>query len=371
MLEQTNIDAGWMGLFEPGEDSLSLVANRGLSETTIGELIAAGIHRPDRRRAIRSGEPTVMTVALSESDLGHGDSDRRVPSTLVGAPIRARGDLLGALGGLFCRESGVSTQDIQLLVAIGNQIGVAVENVRLLEEASEIEVFRELDRLRSELVATASHELRTPLGLVRIFATALLMEEAALDLETQRKFLVAIADETDKLENIIDNLLDLSRMESGHLLLTRRPTDIVQLVKAALASMEPELDGHRLVADLPSGSMVAKVDPGRVEQVLRNLLSNAVKYSPDGGTITVRGRSTPEQVRISVRDQGIGIPPEECDRIFERFYRVENDVTRRTRGAGLGLSICKWIVEAHDGQIRVQSEPGRGSEFRVDLPIES
>jgi len=113
---------------------------------------------------------------------------------------------------------------------------------------------------------------------------------------------------------------------------------------------------------------MAVVDPVRIEQVLRNLLNNAVKYSAQGSEIMVRGWRTGEAIAISVADRGFGIPAEELERIFERFYRVDNDLTRRTRGAGLGLSICKWIVEAHGGSIQVFSKPGDGSEFRVTLP---
>jgi signal transduction histidine kinase len=116
------------------------------------------------------------------------------------------------------------------------------------------------------------------------------------------------------------------------------------------------------------GPLVALADAKRIEQVLRNLLSNAIKYSPHGGTITVQGQSGANGVSIWVRDQGIGIPEEEQSRIFERFYRVDNDTTRRTRGAGLGLSICKWIMEAHGGQILVQSVVGQGSAFGLVVP---
>jgi K+-sensing histidine kinase KdpD len=367
VLELTRTDAAWAGLFGPEADSLSMAVNRGLSEATRRELEVAGLHRPENQAQIRSGEPMVMTALLPGPSTGDRDSANRLLATVVGVPIRARENVIGVLGSLFYQTSEVDVQDVQLLVAIGHQLGVAIENVRLLEEASEIEVLRDLDRMRSELIATASHELRTPLGLIRIFATALLMDEVTFDPGTHHQFLVGIADESEKLESILDNLLDLSRMESGRLLLDKRPVDLRGLVRDVMVGMNPELAGRQVV-DLGDEPLSGEVDAGRIEQVLRNLLSNAVKYSPEGGAITVRACQAGDRISISVIDQGIGIPLEEQSRIFERFYRVDNDVTRRTRGAGLGLSICRWIVEAHDGSIWVQSEPGHGSEFRILLP---
>jgi signal transduction histidine kinase len=230
-----------------------------------------------------------------------------------------------------------------------------------------MEVLRELDRLRSELIANVSHELRTPLGLIRMLSTALMMEEVTFDAETHRQFLTGIEEETNRLEGIVDNLLDLSRMESGRLQLERRSTDLAKLARDAALAMEPELTGHHMVYDLPDEPLVAMVDVKRLEQVLRNLLSNAFKYSPTGGTITVRAFKHAEEITMCVQDEGIGIPMDEQARIFERFYRVDNQVTRTTSGAGLGLSICRWIVEAHGGRIQVQSAPGEGSRFCIVL----
>jgi signal transduction histidine kinase len=229
-------------------------------------------------------------------------------------------------------------------------------------------VLRELDRLRSELIANVSHELRTPLGLIRMLSTALLMEEVTFDAETYRQFLNGIEEETDRLEGIVDNLLDLSRMESGRLQLDRHSTDLAKLARDTATAMEIELVGHRLAYDLPDVPPVALVDAKRLEQVLRNLLSNACKYSPASSEIVVRVSQQADEIAICVQDKGIGIPPDELDRIFERFYRADNEVTRRTPGAGLGLSICKWIAEAHGGRIEVQSAPGKGSRFCVILP---
>ena len=224
--------------------------------------------------------------------------------------------------------------------------------------------------MRSALIANVSHELRTPLGLIRVLAGALLMTDIDFDTETQQKFLRSIEEETHNLEVIVDNLLDLGRMESGRLQLDREPTDLVQLVHKVTTSMAPQMKRHRFEYDFPVDSLIATVDAERVEQMLRNLVSNAIKYSPEGGAIAVCAYRDGAEALVSVSDEGIGIPVEEQDRIFERFYRVDNEVTRTTRGAGLGLSICRWIANAHGGRIWLQSTPGAGSTFSAVFPIE-
>ena len=194
------------------------------------------------------------------------------------------------------------------------------------------------------------------------------MELAA---ETRREFLLDIDDETDKLEQIVDNLLDLSRIGAGRLKLDKHPTDLGQLAQRAMDAMQVHLQGHRFLYDFPDQPMIASVDPTRIEQVLRNLLSNAIKYSPNGGEIGVHGRWDAKQlILIWVSDEGIGIPAAEQKRIFERFYRVESEVTERVRGAGLGLAVCKSLVEAHNGHIWAESTPGLGSTFYLTLPVD-
>jgi len=195
------------------------------------------------------------------------------------------------------------------------------------------------------------------------------MDDAEFDRETQLKFLYSITDETTKLERIVEHLLDLGRIESGRLHLERQPTELGQLIRNTISSMEALSDRHRLVSELNPASLLASVDAKRIEQVLRNLLDNAIKYSPDGGKITVQAHQDDQQIYLAVSDEGIGIPADEWDRVFARFHRVENELTRRMRGAGLGLAVCKGIVEAHGGRIWVESQPGAGSTFCLVLPV--
>jgi K+-sensing histidine kinase KdpD len=272
------------------------------------------------------------------------------------------------LGILYQSEHALNVQEIQIVSLIGRQIGVVIENVRLAQEAAEIEILRELDRLRSELIANVSHELRTPLGLIKIFCTTLLRQDADFGREIQQEFLRDIADETGKLEIIVDNLLDLSRMEHGRLRLEKRPAEMGKLALRVIESMQVQTIAHRFKHDFPSEPLIAAIDSEQIEQVLRNLLSNAVKYSPGGGTITIQGHKRKNELVLSVSDQGIGIPHDALEKVFERFYRVDNDTTQRVRGAGLGLSVSRGIVQAHGGSIWVESVPGEGSTFSFSLP---
>jgi signal transduction histidine kinase len=238
----------------------------------------------------------------------------------------------------------------------------------LLKEASEIQLLRELDRLRSDLVANVSHELRTPLGLIKIFCTTLMRQDIDLDRATQLEFLQDIGQETDRLEEIVTNLLDVSHLESGRLRLEKAPTDLTTLLADVVKEMSGQSARHHLRCSL-SRPLIVSVDRRRLMQVLRNLLSNAIKYSPSGGEVAVHARQEQAQAVISIVDQGIGIPEPEQRAIFERFYRADNETTRSVSGVGLGLSVCQGIVEAHGGRIWVESEPGQGSTFSFTLPV--
>jgi signal transduction histidine kinase len=225
-----------------------------------------------------------------------------------------------------------------------------------------------MDRLRSEFIANVSHEIRTPLGLIKIFAATLLREDVELDVETYSDFLRNIDEEADKLTEIVDNLLDISRIEAGKMQLQRQTVDMVQMADKVAAAMLSQATKHKITVDFPEKPVLVIVDITRIEQVLRNLLSNAIKFSPDGGHIRIGGKRQHQQLLIWVRDEGIGIPTIDLERIFERFYRVQSESTYGVRGAGLGLSVSKAIIEAHGGRIWAESS-GRGTTIYFNLPI--
>ncbi len=175
---------------------------------------------------------------------------------------------------------------------------MAIENERLTKEAAETKVMQEVDHLRSELIANISHELRTPLGLIKATSTTLLAEDVEFDQQTQRMLLRGLDKETDRLENLVNNLLDLPRIEQKGLFLQYAPTDVGQLIKRIIEIMQVQEAPHHFISHLPDQPLIANIDAERIEQVLHNLLSNAVKYSPDGGTITVKGQDRKHQRTI-------------------------------------------------------------------------
>jgi signal transduction histidine kinase/putative methionine-R-sulfoxide reductase with GAF domain len=235
---------------------------------------------------------------------------------------------------------------------------------------------RELDEMKSQLLSTVSHELRTPLASIKGFATTLLRQDVEWDEATRREFLAIIDEESDRLSELISNLLDMSRIEAGTLRVEAEPTDLLPIVQETVAEFRLITHDHRFEAHLPPSLPLVPADPRRIRQVLRNLMENAVKYSPGGGPVTVScsreasGEQTPDDsIQVSVADQGLGIEPEHLGRIFDRFYQVDSASTREVRGAGLGLSICKAIVEAHHGRIWAESQAGVGSTFCFTLPL--
>ena len=280
---------------------------------------------------------------------------------------------------------------------------------------------QEMELLKAELLATVSHELRSPLASIKGYAATLLRHERRISREERHEFLVAIAAASDRLERIIDRLLEMSQLETGTLSIECSPVDVVRLAHEAITAAErqtsTQFPGHftfhlRLkdAAGVPSQEEpLIMADPRRLREVLDNLLENAINYSPEGGVIDVvvrpiqallpagkasnrerkaetlpqsddahierpdvqlDGQKLRQLVEICVCDYGLGIPAEHLDRIFDRFHRVDTRLTREVNGLGLGLTICKHIVELHDGLIWAESCPAGGSAFHVRLPVD-
>jgi signal transduction histidine kinase len=228
---------------------------------------------------------------------------------------------------------------------------------------------REAEQIKTQLLSTVSHELRTPLASIKGFATTLLRQDVRWDEATQREFLRIIEEESNRLEELIDNLLDMSQMEAGALRIQREPTQLRRLVREAVENAQRRTESHWFVTDLPAELPRVWADPRRIRQVLNNLLENAIKYAPNGGQITVACEVENASVVVSISDQGEGIPQELLERIFDRFFQVDSAATRKTGGSGLGLAIAKGILEAHGGSIWAESAPGQGATFRFALPI--
>jgi PAS domain S-box-containing protein len=227
---------------------------------------------------------------------------------------------------------------------------------------------REIDRMKSSLISTVSHELRTPLAAIKGYVTTLLAEDVVWDSLTQREFLGIISNEADRLSKLVNDLLDMSRIESGNLDVNRAECSLGDLLQRAAQRAYPSpLD--RLVVNLPPDLPQLYVDPQRIEAVLRNLIENAAKYSGDNSPIFIDAGIESQTMVVRVRDEGPGIPPEYGERIFESFYRLENGLDRLSPGAGLGLAICQGFVSAHGGQIWLEPQP-KGACIAFSLPLD-
>jgi signal transduction histidine kinase len=220
--------------------------------------------------------------------------------------------------------------------------------------------------LRRRLMADVAHELRTPLSVMRAQVEAL--QDGVFDLSPGN--LLPIHDQALLLGRLVDDLRDLALAEAGHLPMERAPVDLANTLRRITTGFEPRAraEGQRLVVDVPETLAPVYADTQRLEQVLGNLIDNALRHTPQGGTITVRGEATEANVIMTVGDDGQGIAPEHLPHVFDRFYRADPARSRTEGGTGLGLAIARQIVQAHDGCITVQSEPGRGATFAVRLP---
>jgi PAS domain S-box-containing protein len=273
-------------------------------------------------------------------------------------------------------------EDLEEYLASRLEIGDRIVSVHLApvlmgqEFLGTVSVFRdvtvevEAERAKSEFVSTVSHELRTPMTSIKGYADLLLMGAVGSLTGEQERFLTIIKSNTDRLTLLVNDLLDISRIESGRLILTPRVVrvdDLIGQVIMAMAARAAERE-LKLRSDLPPVLPEIFVDPDRVIQVLTNLVGNACRYTPSGGEIVVLASTHEDEIRVSVRDTGIGISEEDQQRLFSRFFRSDDPTVQEAPGTGLGLSITKSLVEMHGGQIWVESELGHGSTFTFSLP---
>lgn len=241
------------------------------------------------------------------------------------------------------------------------------------EEELQVKMFKyeELSKLKTNLLSTVSHELRTSLATIKGYSTMLLDYDRKLRCDEKREYLGAIDRATDRLTELVDHLLDMSRLDAGLLKLETEPTNISRLIMETVAEAELRAPKHKMVLNVRKRLPRVNIDAKRVRQVLDNLIDNAIKYSEEGTEVRVVAERVGSELRISVADQGIGIPAEELGKVFDRMYRIEQRLTPQLGGVGLGLAICRGLVEAHSGRIWVESEVGKGSTFYFTLPIQS
>lgn len=320
-----------------------------------------------------SGEPAVISDV--RGDPRHyqlvGERVGRTTRSLLAVPLSIQQRRIGVLEAIN-KQAGdtFDVEDVEVLATLAAQAAVAIENARLVGALREAyDRLGQLDRLKSDFIAIASHELRTPLSLVLLYAAVLqerMGEEAGPQLD-------AVLRAARRLKHIIETMLNLRYLETGEMELQLTRFDLrttVQEVCEDYAAIA-ESDGVAIEADLPSDEVPLQGDQEKVRVVLDNLISNAVKFTPAGGCVKLAVRPVGDEVEVSVVDTGVGIPSRDLERIFDRFYQIEDHMTRQHGGMGLGLSIVRGLVQLHGGRVWAESEPGQGSRFVAMLPVKA
>ena len=240
---------------------------------------------------------------------------------------------------------------------------------QMIEYCLDISERKKLDQLKDEFIGFVSHELRSPLTVITGAVNTVLTERARLSPEETRQLLQDAALEAQSLSHLLGNLLELSRVQANRLIIHIEPVDVQKVIRETAEEMKRQSSKHQFIVKVPKELPLVHVDQLRLERVLHNLIENAVKYSPQGGEIRVSAKSEGERLVIGVSDQGIGISPSDQAKLFGPFRRLEESRPDGVGGVGLGLLVCRRLVEAHGGQIWVESEPGRGSTFFFTLPL--
>jgi len=297
-----------------------------------------------------------------------GTLDRGRDVQLFGVPLKTPEREVGRLL-LFAgdRARGFSTTETRMTWGVAAQLASAVERSRLQREATETEILRRTDESKTALLNAVSHDLRTPLATIIASAGSLAQRDVAWTDEEVRELAGGIEQEANRLNRIVGNLLDLSRIEAGTLQPETGWHDLVSLVEDVIGRLRTITSDHDIVLDAPQELPPVLLDYVQIDQVLSNLIENAANYSPAGSEILISIRPTDAYVRVQVDDRGPGIPQEALPRLFEPFYRADGRGPR-AKGTGLGLAVAKRLVEAHRGQIWAENRPGGGARFTFLLP---
>lgn len=314
------------------------------------------------KQALETGQ-----MVIQEAEAQDAERDRLDEHFYLALPMMAGGRITGAL--VFIRFGGpsYSSEQINLASFIATHVSQLFERQLLVERVANLEAERRLTRLQDEFIAMVSHELLTPLGFIKGYTTTLLRKDAAWDEKTLLEFLQIIDEESDRLSELIENLLDSSRLQSGTLRIELKPLLLADLLGDILSRVQTRYNNLRMEADLSQAEIPVAADAKRFGQIMDNLIANAVKYAP-GSDLRLWVVPAEGGAEIHLADSGPGIAPEHLPNLFKRFYRVP-ERSGGVRGTGLGLFICEQLVHAHHGTIRVESEPGRGTTFVLWLPI--
>ncbi len=364
------VDTGAIVLFSEDTGDVRVVARHSIDEPTLSAFVSAGLPvRIEETREIVLGEEGQdgrfdrAFIALHKG----GFSDFLV------APLRVADEYLGNLY-LFGRSPAqFKKADLIPLASLTTQLAIAIKNVLFTKELKEAnEELLHLDQLKSDFLATMSHELRTPLTSVIGYSDMLLSGMTGEMTDKQKGFLRSILASAETLLNLINDILDLTRIEAGKLELNLEPVELRSVLISVISVAKPRARDKKIQIStfLPTDLPTLRADPAKLAQILLNLLTNAIKYTHEMGKVGIEARALPTGVvEIRVTDTGIGIAREDIPRVFERFTQIDSSSTRNQGGTGLGLTITKDLIELHGGAIKVQSQLGKGTSFTFTMPM--
>ncbi|HYP87838.1 MAG TPA: ATP-binding protein [Polyangiaceae bacterium] len=290
-----------------------------------------------------------------------------VSGTMIWVPLVGIHECLGVIGLRVARSFDKESKTGRLLTACANQLATAIERAQLSSAVHRTQLEAEAERLRSSLLSAVSHDLKTPLSSIIAAATALATRRAEMEPEVIEQLISGVVSEGERLHRLIQNLLSITRLESPTIQLRPTPEAVEDIVAAVLRRLETRLGGRQVQADLEADLPLVMVEPMLIEQVLANLLENAVSYAGSDANIRVAARHQAGSLVLQVLDDGPGIAESERQKVFEKFYRGRAS-QQRDGGAGLGLTICRAIVRAHNGRIAVRERPGGGTLVEFTLP---
>lgn len=295
---------------------------------------------------------------------GYGEGN--FPAAGLYLPITTEDKTLGVLG--IKAANALTAEQLDIIEASAGLAALGVLRLRLAEEAQNIKTLEERERLSAALFNSVSHDMKTPLASILGAISGLVDDEDLYDDAQKTSLLASIKKGALRMNRVINNLLDMARLESGYLHLSRDWCDIQDIIGVTLRENGEIMQDHSIKVEIPGTTSLIEADYALIEQVLTNLLYNAAKYSPTGSEIVIRVEENPGSLVVSVSDQGNGIKPGDEEQIFEKFYRLRSP--DNVSGSGLGLSICRGIIEAHGGRIWAENRPGQGTVMTFTLPVE-
>lgn len=324
-------------------------------------------------RVTAEGQAILIPRPIDNDRLRVHFASRGIYKDAMVAPLFGGGGVLGTMlvGDRLGEVSTFDEEDLKLFETLANHASVSIENARLVDRLKEsLAHLTEMNRLKDDFVAAVSHELRTPLTSIQGYVKTLLRPEMAnFDHSEQVSFLQAVDRQSDRLRSLIEDLLVVARLDSHEVMPMLAPVHVEQVVERVLDELRDRRMSHDLETDLPDDLPTIESDEGKIHQIVTNLVDNACKYTPDGTKVRVKAALETEGIAISVVDQGPGIPPEEHEKIFDRFYQVDQSSTRKVGGTGLGLYLCRRLADALGGRIWLERSDASGSTFCLWVPL--